>query len=78
MGDDDGGQETSSAELTVSNLIGSGMAERVRHSTTDQLTTAASLGSSQSKKKHLVLVSKRKHHAPSDQVTTELLSHHVP
>jgi hypothetical protein len=54
------------------------MVKQVRPSTADQPTTAASLGSGQPKKKCLVLVSKRKQHAPSDQVTTELLPHHVP
>jgi hypothetical protein len=77
-GDDDGGQGAPSTELTVSNLIGSSMAERVRPSAADQLTTAASLGSSQPKKKRVLLVSKHKQPTPSDQVTTELLPHHVP
>jgi hypothetical protein len=35
------------------------------------------LGSGPSKKKHLVLASKRKQHASSAHVTTELFSHHV-
>jgi hypothetical protein len=54
------------------------MAERVYPSVADQFTTAAPLGSDQLKRKHLVLVSKHKQHAPSDQVTTELFPHHVP
>jgi hypothetical protein len=54
------------------------MAERVHPSATDQFTTAAPLGSGQPKRKCLVLVSKRKQHAPSDQVTAELFPHHVP
>jgi hypothetical protein len=77
-GDDDGGQGAPSVEPTVPNLIGSGMAEQVHPSTADQLTTAAPLGNTQPKKKRFVLISKRKHHAPSDQVTTELFQHHVP
>jgi hypothetical protein len=76
--DDDGGQGAPSAEPTVPNLIGSGMVEQVRPSAADQLTTAAHLGSGQPKKKHIVLVSKRKQRAPSDQVTTELFPYHVP
>jgi hypothetical protein len=51
---------------------------QVRPSTADQPTTATPLGSSPSKKKRLVLASKRKYPAPSDQVTTEHFSHHVP
>jgi hypothetical protein len=66
MGDDDGGQGEPSAELTVPILIRSGLAERVRPSAANQLTTTAPLGSGQSKKKHLVLISKRKQSAPSD------------
>jgi hypothetical protein len=54
------------------------MAERVRASGTDQFTTTAPLGSGQPKRKCLVLVPKRKQPTPSDQVTTELLPHHVP
>jgi hypothetical protein len=77
-GNDDGGQGAPSAELIVPNLIGSGTAAQVRPSAADQLTTAAPLGSGPLKKKHLVLASKRKQPAPSDQVTTELFSHHVP
>jgi hypothetical protein len=60
MGDDDGGQGAPSTELIIPNLIGSGMAKQVHPSTADQLTIATSLGSGQSKKKHLVIVSKRK------------------
>jgi hypothetical protein len=77
-GNDDGGQGAPSSELTAPNPIGSGMAAQVHPSTTDQLTTAAPLGSDPSKKKHLVLASKRKQHAPSDRVTTELFLHHAP
>jgi hypothetical protein len=77
-GDDDGRHRAPSAESIVPNLIGSGMAKQVRPSATDQLTTTAPLGSGQPKKKCLVLVCKRKQHAPSDQVTTELFSHNVP
>jgi hypothetical protein len=51
---------------------------QVRPSTVDQLTTAAPLDSGPSKKKRLVLSSKRKQHVPSDQVTTELFPHRVP
>jgi hypothetical protein len=54
------------------------MAERVHASGADQFTTTAPLGSGQLKRKHLVLVPKRKQPTPSDQVTTELLRHHVP
>jgi hypothetical protein len=77
-GDDDGGQGAPSAEPTVPNLIGSGTAAQVLPSATDQLTTAAPLGSGYPKKKHLVLVSNRKQHASSNQVTTKLVPHHAP
>jgi hypothetical protein len=77
-GNDDGGQGAPSAEPIVPNLIGSDTAAQVHPSTTDQLTTAAFLGSSPLKKKRLVLASKRKQSVPSDQVTTELFSHHAP
>jgi hypothetical protein len=78
MSNDNGGQGAPSAEPTIPNLIRSGMAEQVRPSATNQLTTATPLDSGQSKKKHLVLVSKRKQHAPSNQVTIELFPHYVP
>jgi hypothetical protein len=45
MGNDDGGQEAPSAELTVPNLIRSGMAAQVLPFAVDQLTIAATLGS---------------------------------
>jgi hypothetical protein len=77
-GDDDGGQGAPLVEPTVPNLIGFGMVTQVLPSAADQLTTAAPLGSGHPKKKHLVLVSKRKQHASSNQVTTELFSHHAP
>jgi hypothetical protein len=77
-GHDDGGQEAPSSEPTAPNLIGSGTTAQVRPSVVDQLTTAAPLGSSPSKKKHHVLASKCKQHAPSDQVTTVLFPHHAP
>jgi hypothetical protein len=78
MGDDDGGQVAPSADPTVPNLIGSDMASQVIPSAVDQLTIAAHLGSGHPKKKHLVLVSKHKQHASSDQVITELFPHHAP
>jgi hypothetical protein len=59
-GNDDGGQGAPSTEPIIPNLTGSGMAKQVHPSTADQLTIATSLGSGQSKKKHLVIVSKRK------------------
>jgi hypothetical protein len=77
-GDDDGGQGAPSAELTVPNLIRSGMAAQVLPSAAGQLTTAAPLGSGHPKKKRLALVSKRKYHASSDQVITKLFPHHAP
>jgi hypothetical protein len=77
-GNDNGGQGAPSADLIVSHLIGSSTATQVRPSVADQPTTAAPLGSGPSKKKHLVLTYKRKQHAPSDQVMTELFLHHVP
>jgi hypothetical protein len=77
-GDDDGSRGAPSADPTVPNLIGSGMAAQVLPSAADQPTTAAPLGSGHSKKKCLMLVSKRKQHAFSDQVTTELFPHHAP
>jgi hypothetical protein len=54
------------------------MAAQVLPSATDQPTTAAPLSSGHSKKKLLVLVSKCKQHASSDQVITELFSHYAP
>jgi hypothetical protein len=60
VGDDAGGQGAPSAEPTSSNLIEFDMAERVRPSAADQFTTAAPLGSSQPKRKHLMPISKRK------------------
>jgi hypothetical protein len=77
-GDDDGGQEALSAEPTVPDLFGFDMATQVLPSATDQLTIVAPLGSGHPKKRHLVLVSKRKQHASSDQVITELFPHHAP
>jgi hypothetical protein len=77
-GNDYAGQRAPSAEPIAPNLIGSDMTAQVRPSTADQLTTTTPLGSGPLKKKHLVLASKRKQHAPSDQVTTELLPHHAP
>jgi hypothetical protein len=76
-GDDDGGQEAPSAEPTVPDLIGFNMATQVLPSAADQLTIAAPLGSGHPKKRRLVLVSKRKQHASSDQVTIELFPHHA-
>jgi hypothetical protein len=76
--DDDGGQGTPLADSTVPNLIGSDMAAQVLPSSTDRPTPAAPLGSGHSKKKCLVLVSKCKQHASSNQVTTELFPHHAP
>jgi hypothetical protein len=76
-GDDDGGQGTPSTDQTVPNLIGFGMAVQVLPSAVNQLTTVAPLGSGHSNKKPLVLVSKRKQHVSSDQVTTELFSYHA-
>jgi hypothetical protein len=77
-GNDDGGQGAPSAEPTVPHLIGSGTAAQVCPFATDQLTTTAPLGSGPPKKKHLVFASKRKQHAPSDLVTTELFPHYAP
>jgi hypothetical protein len=54
------------------------MVTQVRPSVANQPTTAAPLGSSPSKKKHLVLASKHKQPTPSDQVTTEFFPHCVP
>jgi hypothetical protein len=64
-GNDDGGQGAPSSEPIVPNLTGSDPTVQVRPSVTDQLTTAAPLGSGPSKEKCLVLASKRKQHAPS-------------
>jgi hypothetical protein len=77
-GNDNGGQGAPSAEPIVPHLIGSGTAMQVRPSAIDQPRTGAPLGSGPSKKKHLVLASKRKQPAPFDQVTTELFLHRVP
>jgi hypothetical protein len=76
--DDDGGQRAPSAEPTVPDLIRTDMATQVLPSVTDQLTTAAPLGSGHPKKRRLVLVSRRKQPASSDQVTTKLFTHHAP
>jgi hypothetical protein len=51
---------------------------QVRPSTADQPITAAPWGNCPSKKKCLVLASKRKQPTPSDQVTTKLFLHRVP
>jgi hypothetical protein len=75
---DDGGQGAPLTQPIVPNLIGSNTAVQVRPSAVDQLTSAAPLGSDPLKKKHLVLASKRKQHAPSDHVTTEVFPHHIP
>jgi hypothetical protein len=77
-GNDDGDQGAPPSELTAPNPIGSGTAVQVRPSAADQLTTTAPLGSGPSKKKRLVLASKRKQLAPSDQVTIVLFPHHAP
>jgi hypothetical protein len=53
------------------------MAAQVHPSAVDQLTIVAPLGSGPLKKKRLVLSSKRKQPAPSDQVTTELFPHYA-
>jgi hypothetical protein len=54
------------------------MAVQALPSVADQLTTAAPLGNGHPKKKYLVLISKRKQHASSDHVTTELFPHNAP
>jgi hypothetical protein len=77
-GNYDGGQRALSAEPTVPNLIGSGMAVQVLPSATDQLMTAAPSGSSHPKKKHLVLVPKRKQPVSFDHVITKLFPHLAP
>jgi hypothetical protein len=77
-GNDDGGQGAPFSEPTAPSPIGSGTTVQARPSAADQLTTAAPLGSGFSKKKRLVLSSKRKHPAPSDQVITVLFPHHAP
>jgi hypothetical protein len=77
-GNDDGGQGAPPSESTAPNPIGSGTTAQARTSAADQLITAAPLGSDPSKKKRLVLASKCKQHAPSDQVTTVLFPHHAP
>jgi hypothetical protein len=61
-----GGQGAPSTESIALNPIGSGMTEQIRSSAAGQTTTGATLGSSQQKKKHDVLASKRKQPAPSD------------
>jgi hypothetical protein len=78
MCNDDGGQGAPSAEPIVPHLIGSDMVTQVLPSATNQATTAAPLRSGPSKKKRLMLASKRKQPAPSDHVTTELFSRCVP
>jgi hypothetical protein len=74
-GNGDGGQGAPSSEPIGPNLNRSGPAAQVHPSVTDQLTTAAPLDCGPLKKKHLVLASKCKQHAPSDQVTTKLFMH---
>jgi hypothetical protein len=78
MGDDDGGQGAPSAEPTAPDLIRSGTAAQVPPSVDDQFMTTAPLVSGHLKKRHLVLVSKHKEPASSDQVTTQLFPHHAP
>jgi hypothetical protein len=70
--DDAGGQGVPSNESIAPNPIGSGMTEQIHFSATDQTTTVAPTGNSQQNKKHIVLASKRKQPAPSDQVIIEL------
>jgi hypothetical protein len=77
-GDDDGDQGAPSAEPTVPRLIRSGMTAQVLPSTVDQLTTTAPLASGHPKKKHHMLVTKRKQPVSSDQVITELFPYHAP
>jgi hypothetical protein len=77
-GNDDGGQGAYSSESIDPNLTGSGPVVQVCPSAVDQLITAAPLGSGPSRKKRLVLASKRKQPVPSDQVTTELFPHPAP
>jgi hypothetical protein len=77
-GNDDGGQGAPPSEPTAPNPIGSGTPVQVRPSAADQLIIAAPLGSGPSKKKRLVLASKRKQPVPSDQVTIVLFPHHAP
>jgi hypothetical protein len=77
-GNDDGGQGAPSTEPIVPNLIGSSTTAQVHPPAADQLTTTTPLGSGPPKKKRLVLASKCKQNAPSDQVTTELFPHHAP
>jgi hypothetical protein len=77
-GNDDGGQGAPPSEPTAPSPIESGMAAQARPSAADQLTTAAPLGSGPSKKKRLVLASKRKQPALSDQVIIVLFPHHAP
>jgi hypothetical protein len=77
-GNDDGGQGAPSPEPIVPHLIGSDTTTQVCASTAYQPTTDAPLASDPSKKKRLVLASKRKQPASSDQVTTELFPHRVP
>jgi hypothetical protein len=54
------------------------MTVQVLPSAADQPTIASPLFSGHSKKKHLVLVSKHKQPASSDQLTIELFPHHAP
>jgi hypothetical protein len=77
-GNNDGGQGAPSSEPFVPNLTGSGLVVQVCPSATDLLTTAAPLGSGPLKKKRLVIASKRKQPAPSDQVITKLFPHPAP
>jgi hypothetical protein len=67
-----------STEPIAPNPIGSSLAEQIRPSVTDQTTTAIPSGSNQQKKKHIVLASKGKHHASSDQMITELPPYRGP
>jgi hypothetical protein len=76
--DDAGGQGAPSTEPIAPNPIGSSMAEQICPSVADQTTTAIPSGSGQQKKKHVVLASKRKQPASSDQVITELPLYHGP
>jgi hypothetical protein len=74
-GDDVEGHRTPLTEPITSNPIGSNMAALVRPPVADQSVSAAPLSDGQ-KRKHIMLMSKRKTSTSSDQVITELSSYH--
>jgi hypothetical protein len=77
-GDDAGGQGAPSTEPIVPNLVRSSMAEQIHPSAANQTTTDVPSDSDHHQKKRVVLASKRKQPASSDEVITELPPYRGP